>query len=83
MDQPGKVANRARGQLDRENDYFPVPVRAREFGLSRRVQQSCLPSACSSPYSGNGTLHTYKSIRGSLDRGKVFGLLVINYCVLL
>ena len=28
MDQPGKVANPARGQLNRENQYFPVPVRA-------------------------------------------------------
>ena len=28
MDQPGKVANPARGQLKRENEYFPVPVRA-------------------------------------------------------
>ena len=28
MDQPGKVANPARGQLNRENKYFPVPVRA-------------------------------------------------------
>ena len=28
MDQPGKVANPARGQLIRENEYFPVPVRA-------------------------------------------------------
>ena len=27
-DQPGKSANPARGQLNRENDYFPVPVRA-------------------------------------------------------
>ena len=27
MDQPGKVANPARGQLNRENEYFPVPVR--------------------------------------------------------
>ena len=27
-DQPGKVANPARGQLNRENEYFPVPVRA-------------------------------------------------------
>ena len=26
MDQPGKVANPARGQLNRENEYFPVPV---------------------------------------------------------
>ena len=28
MDQPGKVANSARGQLNRENDYSPVPERA-------------------------------------------------------
>ena len=33
MDQPGRVVNPARGQLNRENEYFPVPVRAREFGL--------------------------------------------------
>ena len=24
MDQPGEVANPARGQLNRENEYFPV-----------------------------------------------------------
>ena len=28
MDQPGEVANPARGQLDREDQYFPVPVHA-------------------------------------------------------
>ena len=28
MDQPGKVANPARGQLNRENGHFSVPVRA-------------------------------------------------------
>ena len=28
MDQPGKVANPARGQLNRENEYLPVRVRA-------------------------------------------------------
>ena len=27
-DQPGKVADPARGQLKRENEYFPVRVRA-------------------------------------------------------
>ena len=26
MDQPGQVANPARGQLNRENEHFPVPV---------------------------------------------------------
>ena len=52
MDQPGKVASPARGQLNRKNAYFPVRVRAREFGLARRVRQSLPASACSSPYSG-------------------------------
>ena len=28
MDQPGKAANPACGQLNRENEYFSVPVRA-------------------------------------------------------
>ena len=27
-DRPGKIANPARGQLNRENEYFPVSVRA-------------------------------------------------------
>ena len=27
-DQPGKVANPARGQLNRKNEDFPVPVNA-------------------------------------------------------
>ena len=26
MDKPGKAANPGRGQLSRENEYFPVPV---------------------------------------------------------
>ena len=47
MDQPGKVANPARGQLNRENEYSSVPVRAWEFGLARRVQLSRPASACS------------------------------------
>ena len=37
MDQPGKVADLSRGQLDRENEHFLVPVGTREFGLARRV----------------------------------------------
>ena len=47
MDQPGKVAKPARGQLHRKNEYFPVPVLAWEFGLARRVRPSCPASACS------------------------------------
>ena len=34
-DQPGKVGNPARGQLNRKNDYFPVHVRACENLVSR------------------------------------------------
>ena len=52
MDQPGKVANTARGELNTEKYVFPVPVRAREFDLARRVRQSRPASASSSPYSG-------------------------------
>ena len=47
MDQPGKVANPARGQLNRKNEYSPVPVCAGEFGLARRVQPFRPASACS------------------------------------
>ena len=50
MDQPGKVANPAQGQLNRENEYFPVRHRAGEFGVARQVRQSRPASACSSPY---------------------------------
>ena len=52
MDQPVNVANPARGQLNREDEYFPVRVRAWEFGFAGRVRQSRPASACSSPYSG-------------------------------
>ena len=52
MAQPGVIANHARGQLNRENEYFPVPIRAWEFGPARRVRQSRPKSACSSSYSG-------------------------------
>ena len=39
------VANPARGPLNRENDYFPIPVRAWEFGLARRARPSRPASA--------------------------------------
>ena len=47
MDKPGKVINPARGQLNGKNDYFPVPVRAWEFGLARQVRPTCPASPCS------------------------------------
>ena len=47
MDQPGKIVNPpvVRGQLNRENEYFPVVrvVRAWEFGLARRVHNGLVP----------------------------------------
>ena len=42
-----KLVNLACGQLNRENDFFPVLVRAWEFGLARQVQ----PSRPASPHS--------------------------------
>ena len=47
MDQPGKVAKPARGQLNRENKYSLVPIRPLEFGLAGQVQPSRPASACS------------------------------------
>ena len=36
----GKVDSSARGQLNRENNLFFVPVRACKFGFARRIQPS-------------------------------------------
>ena len=47
MDQPSKVVNPARGQLNRENEKIPVPVRAGESGLAIQVRPSRPASACS------------------------------------
>ena len=47
MDQSDKVASPARGQTNREHEHFPVPARAWEFGLARRVRPSRPASACS------------------------------------
>ena len=49
MDQPGKVAEPARGQLNRDNKHFPITVRVWEIGLARRVRLSRPASACSFP----------------------------------
>ena len=46
MDQPGKVANPARGQLNRENNIILSPY-VPENLVSRRVQLSRPASACS------------------------------------
>ena len=60
MDQPGKVASPARGQLNRKKkENFPVRVRARGFGLARRVRQSRPASACLSPCSRLSLVLTY------------------------
>ena len=46
MDQPGKVANPARGQLNKENEYFPVHVRSR-LRIWSRGTDSVVPSRVS------------------------------------
>ena len=46
MDQPGKVANPARGQLNKENEYFPVHVRSR-LRIWSRGTGSVIPSRVS------------------------------------
>ena len=46
MDQPGKVANPARGQLNRENGYFPVCSRSR-LRIWSRETGSAVPSRVS------------------------------------
>ena len=44
MDRP--IANPARREVIRENEYFPVHVRAWDFGLARRVRQSRPTTVC-------------------------------------
>ena len=46
MDQPGKVAKPARGQLNRENIYFPARVRSR-LRIWSRETGSAVPSRVS------------------------------------
>ena len=38
MDQPSMVANPARGQLSRENEYFPVRVRLECFDSNTAIK---------------------------------------------
>ena len=46
VDQPGKVTNPARGQLNRENEHFPVRVRSR-LRIRSRETGSTVPSRAS------------------------------------
>ena len=46
MNQPGKVANPARGQLNRKNEYFPVRVLSR-LRIWSRETGSAVPSRVS------------------------------------
>ena len=45
MDQPGKVANPARGQLNKENEYHPLRVRS--LRIWSRETGSAVPSRVS------------------------------------
>ena len=47
MNQPGEIASPARAQVNKDNEYFLVPVRALEFKLAKRVRQSRPASSCS------------------------------------
>ena len=40
IDQQGKFANPTRGQLNMENIFYPVPVRAGDFDIARLVRPS-------------------------------------------
>ena len=52
MDQPGKVANPARGQLNRKNEYFIFPCpRSRLRTWSRETSSAVVPSRVSLPIS--------------------------------
>ena len=44
MDQPGKVANPARGQLNRENEYFIFPCFSSRLRILSRETGSAAPS---------------------------------------
>ena len=46
MDQQSEITNPACGQLNRENECLPFPVRAREFGPARQVWRSHPAPAC-------------------------------------
>ena len=59
MDQPGKVVKPARGQLNIDNEHFPIIVCAWEIGLARRVRLSRPGSACSFPILGLNLVLTY------------------------
>ena len=43
MDQPGKVANPARGQLNRENEYVPIRVWTRSTVVGGRGCNKFVP----------------------------------------
>ena len=46
MNQPGKIANPARGQLNRENEYFPVPVLVKESEKRKIKNRSTAAANC-------------------------------------
>ena len=61
------VANPARDQLDRENEYFPVPVR-----------QSRPASACLSPYQAESGAYLQDSSQFPRRRRETYGPVAIK-----
>ena len=55
MDQPGKVANSARGQLNRENEYSPHAVHIIRY-TNRYFQEDTNPRTRTSTHA---RIHTY------------------------
>ena len=55
------VANPAGGQLNRKHVFSPVPVRAREFGLARRVRPShSAPARLFLPIPAAASIYVYR-----------------------
>ena len=52
MDQPGKVANPARGQLNRENEHSPVPRTVDAYTDLFTPHACCLLRACAGHFMG-------------------------------
>ena len=73
VDQPGKVANPARGQLNRENDHFPIPVRACENLVSRdRFGRPVPRQSAHSPYCAQAESVAYSRDSSRFPRRRPF-----------
>ena len=73
-DQPGKVANPARGQLNKENEFFPVPVHSRDgFGSPVPRQPAHLHTQAESDAYFRETHYWYEvgMLKAQFDRNRL------------